>query len=163
MRQGQVQGTEGRRAWRYAVPWQKTVLQVFSTEGASVVRKEPWNCRSPGVAECQSCHQPGMAGVCCDPGFLEKWVIFPCMWGCFTTSPLVLVPRDWSVSSFLSTACALKAHGERRDGKGKWQVCRVLNFLRAHPLISEAKEVCKCASGECWSWLVSTADSHAPC
>lgn len=155
MRQGQVQGIESRRAWRCAVLWQKTVLQVFSTEGASVVRKEPRNCRSPGFAECQSCPQSGVAGVCCDPGFLEKWVIFPLHVGLFYHFPFISRAQRKKCQFFLIHCLC--------TGKGKWQVCRVLNFLCAHPLISEAKEVCKCASGECWSWLVSTAGSHAPC
>lgn len=101
MRQGQVQGTESRRAWRCAVLWQKTVLQVFSTEGASVVRKEPWNCRSPGFAECQSCRQSGVAGVCCDPGFLEKWVIFPLHVGLFHHFPFITRAQRLECQFFL--------------------------------------------------------------
>lgn len=104
----------------------------------------------PEFAECQSCCQPGVASVCCDQGFLEKWVIFPLHVGLFHHFPFITRAQRLECQFFLITACVLEAYGERRDSKGKWQVFGVLNFLCASPLISEAKEICKCASGECW-------------
>lgn len=163
MRQGQVQGTEGRKAWRCAVLWQKTFCRCLAQRGHQWSEKSPGTVIPLDLPSASPAASLGWPVFAVTQAFWRSGWLFPCMRGCFTTSPLLLVPRDWSVSFFLSTACALKAYGERKEGKGKWQVCRVLNFLCAHPLISEAKEVCKCASGECWSWLVSTAGSHAPC